>query len=87
MTTAVDARGLAVHYTYNAQGEVTGIDFADGAFVKVYLLDPKTGQVATATDATGTTALQYDPLTGLLTSVTYPDGQSLSYTTTTQADV
>ncbi len=73
----VDARGQAIANTYNSRGQVVDQTFSDGTHNE-FTYDSH-GNLATATDAAGTTRLYYDNA-DRLTKITYPSGQFLEYT-------
>jgi RHS repeat-associated protein len=76
----VNRRGQLVRYTYDNRGLLTRKDLPDGSHVDYHFNDR--GNLDRATDATGTTVLEYlDPQNpDLVTKITYPGGRSLQYT-------
>ena len=74
----LNANGQPINYTYNSAGQVLTETFSDGtSFTFKY---DGLGNLITATDSTGITTFTYDPVTQLLTSVTYPNAMSLTFT-------
>jgi RHS repeat-associated protein len=69
--------GRVVSSTYNSVGLLIRQDFSDGTFI-AYGYDSHRN-LATLTDATGTTTLSYDA-GDRLTKVVYPDGRFVAYT-------
>jgi RHS repeat-associated protein len=74
---SVNRRGHAIVYISNADGRVTSRIFADGSHSD-YAYDVR-GNLTSATDASGTTTLEYLP-NDLLAKVTYPGGEFLQFT-------
>ncbi len=74
---SMNDRNDAIDYRYNANGQLTRKDFADGSHVD-YGYDAH-GNPVSATDATGTTVLQYDSADRLM-RITYPSGRFLQFT-------
>ena len=72
-----NASGSSAQFTYNTAGEITNVLFSDQSSY-TYTYDGE-GKLASATDARGTTSFSYDPTTRLLTTVTDPTGNSLTY--------
>jgi RHS repeat-associated protein len=77
LTEAVNRREQPLRYTYDSRGLVTRKDYADGSHVD-FTYDDR-GNLLTATDARGTTTLQYDGADRLL-RITYPNGRFLQFT-------
>ncbi len=73
----VNARGQCVTYSYNANGELVGEQYPDG-HTHAYDYD-LAGNRTSLSDATGATTFAYDSR-NLVTSVTDPDGKTVSYT-------
>jgi len=72
----VDFNGERTTHRYDLAGRVVEVRHADGTGVVTTYTG--SGQIATQTDAAGTTVYQYDPRDRLL-SVTHPDGVSITY--------
>jgi RHS repeat-associated protein len=72
--TAKNRRGQTVTYTYNAAGQVTSKDYSTTSGVDFTYGYDAAGNLTSATDASGTTTMTYDPATGLLTRIDYPGG-------------
>jgi YD repeat-containing protein len=79
LTDSVNRRGHAINYTYDDQGRglVKRKDYADGTHVD-FTYDDR-GNLRTATDASGTTTLDWDPVADRLNKITYPGGRFLQF--------
>jgi RHS repeat-associated protein len=77
LTESINRRGQAIHFTVNSQGITTRIDYSDGSHTD-YTYDAQ-GNLTGATDASGTTVMEYDQ-GDKLTKITYPDGRFLQFT-------
>jgi RHS repeat-associated protein len=77
---ATNRRGQTVAYTYNAAGQVTSKDYdtTPGLLDFEYDYDAA-GNLTVATDASGSTAMTYDPATDLLARIEYPDGSFFTF--------
>jgi YD repeat-containing protein len=74
---SINRRNDAILYHRNAAGQLTRKDFADGTHID-YIYDAH-GNLVSASDSTGTTALQYDSADRLM-QITYPSGRFLHFT-------
>ena len=79
MTRTRARSGLQVHFTYDAGSQLTSLATAGVGHIQ-YGYDAA-GNVASITDATGTTTMIYDKL-GRRTALTQPGGLSMGYTYT-----
>jgi YD repeat-containing protein len=70
--------GVTVTYEYDSAGrEERRVSSLDREVTSIW--NPQTGQLLSVTDATGTTAYHYDPDTGALSGLDYPNGGSIRY--------
>ena len=76
-SSTTNRRGQAIHFTYDAAGNVLTETFPDGS-QDTYTYDAHEN-LTSATDSTGTTTLTYDA-NDRLTQITYPSGRYLKYT-------
>ncbi|MEM9927933.1 MAG: SdrD B-like domain-containing protein, partial [Cyanobacteria bacterium P01_D01_bin.50] len=77
VTQSVNRRGQGIDYQYNNRGQLLNQANADGSATG-YIYD-EGGNLVSATDASGTTTLEYDAA-DRLTKITYGNGRSLAYT-------
>ncbi len=74
--TWTNRRGDPIDFSHDASGRITAKVYPDGSQVD-YTYDAR-GNLDSATDAAGTTTLDYDP-EDRLTRITYPSGRFLEY--------
>ena len=77
VTQWTNRRGEPIRYAYNQQGQVIREEYADGSST-LYTYDAR-GNMLTATDAAGTTNMEYDSA-DRMTKIIYPNGRFLEYT-------
>jgi RHS repeat-associated protein len=79
LTETINGRGDPIHYTYDDQGRglVKRKDYADGTHID-FTYDDR-GNLRTATDASGTTTLDWDRVADRLMKITYPGGRFLQF--------
>jgi RHS repeat-associated protein len=78
ITSYTNRRGQVITFTYNSAGQLTEQRATDGTY-SLFTYDER-GNMLTAANANTTLSYVYDPTTNRLTSVTYADGRSLSFT-------
>ncbi len=76
---ATNRRSQVLNYTYNAAGQVTSEDDPTTPGIDYVYAYDTAGNLVSATDASGTTTMTYDPNTNFLTCIDYPGGQFFTF--------